>query len=59
MPSITKTIGLVAAGLAAVASALPSIPRLSSSQLKLHDFAKRQNAAAAAAGLNDVDILQL
>ncbi len=58
MPSI-KMIGAVVAGLAAVASALPSVPKLSPSQMKMHQFMKRQNAAAAAAGLTDIDILQL
>ncbi|KAK3327507.1 ferritin-like domain-containing protein [Cercophora scortea] len=58
MPSFTKTLGVVVAGLAAVASALPAYPKLSRSQMKIHDFMKRQNAAAAAAGLTDVDILQ-
>lgn len=58
MPSIIKTAGLVA-GLIAAASALPSVPKLSASQVKMYEFGKRQNAAAAAAGLTDVDILQL
>lgn len=58
MPSITKTLGVAVAGLAAVASALPGFPKLTRSQLKVHDHSKRQNAEAAAAGLNDLDILQ-
>lgn len=58
MPSIIKTAGLVA-GLIAAASALPSIPKFTESQMKLYEYSKRQNAAAAAAGLTDVDILQL
>ncbi|KJR89082.1 rds1p-like stress response protein [Sporothrix schenckii 1099-18] len=57
MPSFIKTAGLVA-GLVTVASALPSVPRLSASQVKMYEYSKRQNAAAAAAGLTDVDILQ-
>ena len=59
MPSIFKSIGLVVAGLAAVSSALPAVPKLSKAHLKMYEFAKRQNAAAAAAGLTDIDILQL
>ncbi len=59
MPSITKTLGVVVAGLAAVSSALPAIPKLSKAQMKMYDLAKRQNAAAAALGLTDIDILQL
>lgn len=58
MPSIIKTLGAVVAGLAAVASALPSVPKLSDSQMRMYQHAKRQNAAAAALGINDVDILQ-
>ncbi|AEO62898.1 uncharacterized protein THITE_2084410 [Thermothielavioides terrestris NRRL 8126] len=58
MPSIKKTIGVVVAGLAAVSSALPAHPKLSKAQLKMYEHAKRQNAAAAALGLTDVDILQ-
>ncbi|KAK0636273.1 ferritin-like domain-containing protein [Bombardia bombarda] len=58
MPSIIKSLGVVVAGLAAVSSALPALPKFTRSQTKIYDFAKRQNAAAAAAGLTDVDILQ-
>ncbi|KAL1844912.1 hypothetical protein VTK73DRAFT_1531 [Phialemonium thermophilum] len=58
MPSVKKTVGAVVVGLAAVASALPGHPKLSRSQLKIHDYIKRQEAAAAASGLTDVDILQ-
>jgi hypothetical protein len=32
---------------------------LTRSQMKIHNFMKRQEAAAAASGLTDVDILQL
>lgn len=59
MPSITKTFGAIVAGLAVVASALPGHPKLTASQMKIHEFVKRQEAAAAASGLTDVDILQL
>lgn len=59
MPSIMKTAGAVVAGLAAVASAIPAAPKLTDSQMKFYEYGKRQNAAAAAAGLTDVDILQL
>lgn len=48
----------VMAGLAAVACALPGQPRFSPRQTKIYNLAKRQNAAAAALGLADVDILQ-
>jgi hypothetical protein len=58
MPSIIKTTVFVA-GLVAVASALPAQPKLSTRQNSIYNLAKRQNAAAAALGLADVDILQL
>ncbi|KAI1771865.1 ferritin-like domain-containing protein [Hypoxylon cercidicola] len=57
MPSIMKTVGVVAA-LAAVACAMPAQPKLTSRQNHIYSLAKRQNAAAAALGLADVDILQ-
>ncbi|KAI3321922.1 ferritin-like domain-containing protein [Xylariaceae sp. AK1471] len=57
MPSIIKTTGFLA-GLVAVVSALPAQPKLSSRQNNIYSLAKRQNAAAAALGLADVDILQ-
>ncbi|KAI1486860.1 rds1p-like stress response protein [Biscogniauxia mediterranea] len=57
MPSIMKTAGLVA-GLAAVASALPAVPKFTPRQNHIYSISKRQNAAAAALGLADVDILQ-
>ncbi|KAI1199611.1 ferritin-like domain-containing protein [Nemania serpens] len=57
MPSITKITGALAA-LAAVVSALPAQPKLSTRQTDIYHLAKRQNAAAAALGLADVDILQ-
>lgn len=59
MPSLARTVGAVVAGLAVVASALPGYPRLTPSQMKIHQFMRRQAAAAAASGLTDVDILQL
>jgi len=59
MPSFIKTVGTVVAGLATLASAAPAAPKLTRSQMKIHDVMKRQNAAAAAAGLTDIDILQL
>lgn len=58
MPSVKRTLAAVVAGLAAVTSALPAVPKLNRNQLKMYEHAKRQNAAAAAAGLTDVDILQ-
>ncbi|KAH8888908.1 hypothetical protein GQ53DRAFT_237908 [Thozetella sp. PMI_491] len=57
MPSI-KTLGAAVAGFAAVVSALPAIPKFTPNQMKIHQYMKRQNAAAAAAGLTDIDILQ-
>lgn len=56
MPSM-KT-ALVAA-LAAVATAVPLGPKLNKDQMKIYDLAKRQQAGAGAAGLTDIDILQL
>lgn len=58
MPSIIKTTGVLA-GLIAAVSALPAQPKLSTRQNSIYELAKRQNAAAAALGLADVDILQL
>ncbi|KAI1365847.1 ferritin-like domain-containing protein [Xylaria arbuscula] len=57
MPSIIKTTGVLA-GLVAAVSALPAQPKLSTRQNGIYELAKRQNAAAAALGLQDVDILQ-
>ncbi|AEO56470.1 Ferritin/ribonucleotide reductase-like-protein [Thermothelomyces thermophilus ATCC 42464] len=58
MPSFRKTLGIAMAGLAAVSSALPALPKLSKDQMRIYEHAKRQNEAAAALGLNDIDILQ-
>ncbi|KAL2152082.1 hypothetical protein VTH82DRAFT_5266 [Thermothelomyces myriococcoides] len=58
MPSFRKTLGIAVAGLAAVSSALPAVPKLSDRQMRIYEHAKRQNDAAAALGLNDIDILQ-
>ncbi|KAK3403285.1 ferritin-like domain-containing protein [Sordaria brevicollis] len=58
MPSFTKTLGLITAGLAALTSALPAAPKLTDNQNKIYSLMKRQNAQAAALGLTDVDILQ-
>lgn len=57
MPSITKLTGALA-GLAAIASAMPAQPKFSPRQSQIYTLAKRQNEAAAALGLQDVDILQ-
>jgi len=63
MPSIKNILSGAVAGLAAFASALPAQPKLSSRALHAynHKLAARQaaNAAATAAGINDIDILQL
>lgn len=58
MAGISLKSALVA-GLAAVATALPAVPRFTERQLKIHDLMKRQSAAEAAMGINDFDILQL
>ncbi|RYP24475.1 hypothetical protein DL765_000495 [Monosporascus sp. GIB2] len=52
-----KLAGAVA-GLAAVASAMPAQPKFTQRQTQIYDLAKRQNAAAAAMGLTDIDILE-
>ncbi|EON99520.1 putative twin-arginine translocation pathway signal protein [Phaeoacremonium minimum UCRPA7] len=56
MPSIMKTA--IVAGLAAVATALPSHPRFTSNQMKIHEVMKRQSAAEQALGITDLDVLQ-
>ncbi|KKA29592.1 hypothetical protein TD95_003464 [Thielaviopsis punctulata] len=48
----------ITAALATVAAALPALPKFTDNQMNLLKLGKRQNAAAAAAGLNDNDILQ-
>jgi hypothetical protein len=57
MASSLKTLALAA--LAATAAALPASYRLSPRQMRYHELAVRQNAAAETSGLNDFDILQL
>jgi len=59
MPSIRSILGAVAVVLATVATALPAQPRLSGRAVAHYNLAARQNAAAAAAGITDIDILQL
>ena len=48
-----------AASLAALVTAIPAQPKLTPRQTEIYELSKRQNAAAAALGLQDVDILQL
>lgn len=50
-----KTSTVILAGLAAIASAVPTNTQFR----EMWSLAKRQNELAAAAGLTDVDILQL
>ncbi|KAI1190326.1 ferritin-like domain-containing protein [Nemania serpens] len=57
MPSIAKMTGALL-GMVAAVSALPAQPKLTTKQTDIYRLAKRQNAAAAALGLADVDILQ-
>jgi hypothetical protein len=59
MPSIKSIIGATIVGLAALGAALPAQPKLSETAVRRFDLAARQNAAAAAAGITDIDILQL
>lgn len=59
MPSMLKSVGVAVAGLAAMSSALPAQPKFTRSQMKIHEFMKRQSAAETAAGLTDIEILQL
>ncbi|KAM5342436.1 hypothetical protein ACJ41O_013402 [Fusarium nematophilum] len=55
MPSLKAVL---VASFAGAASAIPWGQRLTERQIQYHDLSKRQNAAAAAAGLSDLDILQ-
>jgi hypothetical protein len=55
----TSLKSALVATLAAVATAMPAVPRLSDRQLKIHQAMKRQEAAGQAAGITDPDILQL
>jgi hypothetical protein len=59
MPSILRTMGVVAAGWAAVSTALPAFPKFTRDQMKIYELSKRQSAAEQALGLTDVDVLQL
>jgi hypothetical protein len=59
MPSIKSIIGVAVVGFAALGTALPAQPKLSERAVSHYDLARRQNAAAAAAGITDIDILQL
>lgn len=57
-----KIAGVAVAGMAAVGSAMPSLPRFSASQVQTYERAKRQSETAAvvagAAGLTDLDVAQ-
>ncbi|OAA43531.1 Ferritin/ribonucleotide reductase-like protein [Beauveria brongniartii RCEF 3172] len=55
MPSLKTTILAV---LAATATAMPATVRFTPRQMQYHSLAMRQQEEAAAAGLNDFDILQ-
>lgn len=58
MPSIKQIFGVVAVGLAAVATALPAQPKLSERALKAYE--RRQNPATGLPdGIGDIDVLQL
>lgn len=59
MPSFAKIATLAAGFAAALVSAAPGLPRLTARQTKLYELGKRQNAAATALGISDVDIAQL
>jgi hypothetical protein len=59
MPSIRNLLKVAAVGFATVASALPALPKLSERSVARFNLATRQNALAAAAGITDIDILQL
>ncbi|EFW99578.1 rds1p-like stress response protein [Grosmannia clavigera kw1407] len=57
MPSLRST-AVAIVGFTAAVWALPAQPKFSSGQMKIYEYSKRQNAAAAALGLTDIDILQ-
>jgi uncharacterized membrane protein len=54
-----KTITATLALLATSASARPSNMRLTDGELKIYEVSKRQNEAATALGLGELDVLQL
>lgn len=56
MPSLK--IAAIAA-LVAATSALPAGPSFTPQQLRYHELSRRQNEAAVALGLGDLDVLQL
>lgn len=58
MPSFGR-LALWAASLASMATALPGAVKLTDRQLKYHQASKRQQEAAVALGLGDLDVLQL
>jgi hypothetical protein len=60
MPSFRNILEATVLSLAAVASALPAQPKLSSRAVRAYDLSARQLASTGLpAGLGDVDILQL
>jgi hypothetical protein len=59
MPSLKSIFAAAVVGLAAFAVALPALPKLNARAVSAYNLARRQNAAAAAAGITDIDILQL
>lgn len=58
MPGLRNLIGAVV-GLAAVASALPALPRLNERALKMYEWKRQVTETGLPANLTDVDILQL
>lgn len=58
MPSFSK-LALWATTLVSLTTALPSAVKLTDRQLKYHTASKRQQEAAVALGLGDIDVLQL
>lgn len=59
MPSFKSILSAAIVGFAAMGAALPAQPKLSETAVRHYDLARRQNAAAASAGITDIDILQL